>query len=63
MLKGLPSKESIQLDWSLWLLSKPEIEQIVLVASQIELLRPIMADPEEWCREAIELARSRRRHG
>lgn len=58
-LRGcLPTEQEIMLGWALPVLAAPASARATLVASQIEIVEPFWDDPEEWCREALKLARA-----
>ena len=56
----LPSRADVQLGWARPVLAAPEGERAILVAAQLEVLEPLWADPEAWCRQALELALAER---
>ena len=61
-----PSDDELKTSWALPVLAAPQGARAMLVASQLEVLEPLWADPEEWCRQALALALERAhgaRHG
>ena len=56
----LPTDAELKLGWALPVLAAPEGERAILVAAQLEVLEPLWADPEAWCRQALELALAER---
>jgi len=56
----LPTRADVMLGWARPVLAAPEGERATLVAAQLEVLEALWADPEAWCRQALELALAER---
>ena len=54
---SLPNEMEAAMSWANHVLAAPAFARPALVADQVEIMRPIHADAERWCREALRLAK------